>query len=48
MISLPQIRGAILEEIVLRLLENAGYRILNESDGEEIRNGRNGLELQGR
>jgi len=48
LVSLPQIRGAILEEIVLRLLENAGYRILNESDGEEIRNGRNGLELQGR
>jgi len=48
LVSLPQIRGAILEEIVLRLLENAGYSILNESDGEEIRNGRNGLELQGR
>ena len=37
-----------MEEIVLRLLENAGYRILNENDGEEIRKGRSGLELQGR
>ena len=48
MARLPQIRGAILEEIVLRLLENAGYRVLNESDGEDIRRGRSGLELQGR
>ena len=46
--SLAQIRGAILEEIVLVLLENAGYRILNGNDGEEIRNGHSGLELQGR
>jgi len=46
--SLAQIRGAILEEIVLILLEDAGYRILNGNDGEEIRNGHGGLELQGR
>lgn len=46
--SLTQIRGAILEEIVLVLLENAGYRILNDNDGVEIRNGHSGLELQGR
>ena len=45
---LAQIRGAILEEIVLILLENAGYGILNGNDGEEIRNGHSGLELQGR
>ena len=46
--SIAQIIGAILEEIVLVLLENAGYRILNGNDGEEIRNGHSGLELQGR
>jgi hypothetical protein len=45
---LSKIRGYMLEEIVLVLLENAGYRILNESDGEDIRMGRSGLELQGR
>jgi len=46
--TLAQIRGGILEEIVLVLLENAGYRILSENDGVEIRNGHSGLELQGR
>jgi len=46
--TLPQIRGAILEEIVLKLLENAGYRVLSDSDGEEIRHGHSGIELQGR
>lgn len=48
MSTLAQIRGGILEEIILILLENAGYRILDESDGEKIRKGPNGLELQGR
>ncbi len=46
--TIPQIRGAILEELVLALLERAGYRILNENDGDEIRNGHSGLEIQGR
>lgn len=46
--TVNQIRGAILEEIVLKLLENAGYRILNSNNGNEIRNGHSGLELQGR
>ena len=46
--TIPQIRGAILEELVLVLLDKAGYRILNENDGDELRNGPNGLELQGR
>ena len=46
--TLAQIRGGMLEEIVLVLLENAGYRILNGNDGVEIRNGHSGLELQGR
>lgn len=48
MLSLAQIRGAILEEIVLILLEYVGYRVLDQDDGEEIRNGHSGLELQGR
>ena len=43
-----QIRGAILEELVLELLGRAGYRILDEDDGVELRNGSNGLEVQGR
>lgn len=48
MASAAQVRGLILEEFVLKLLVNAGYRILNEEEGDEIRNGHNGLELQGR
>ncbi len=43
-----QIRGAILEELVLELLKRAGYRILDEGDGVELRSGSNGLEIQGR
>jgi len=46
--TISKIRSAILEELVLVLLERAGYRILNESDGDEIRNGHSGLEIQGR
>lgn len=48
MAELAQIRGAILEESILILLENAGYRILDENDGQEVRRGHSGLELQGR
>lgn len=48
MATLAQIRGAILEEIILILLENAGYGILDENDGQEVRRGHSGLELQGR
>lgn len=43
-----QVRGVILEEFVVKLLHNAGYRILSENEGNEIRNGHSGLELQGR
>lgn len=46
--TLPLIRGAILEEVILKLLENAGYRILSDRDEEEIRSGHSGIELQGR
>jgi len=46
--TVSRIRGAILEEIVLALLHKAGYRILDENDGEEIKDGPRGLELRGR
>ena len=47
MVSIGQIRGALLEEIVLYLMEKVGYRIVDrEEDG--IRNGNAGLEIQGR
>jgi hypothetical protein len=50
MASINQVRGALLEEVVLKLLENAGYRRLTEADadGGELRMGRSGLELRGR
>lgn len=48
MAELAQIRGAILEEIILILLENADYRILDKNDGQEVRRGHSGLELLGR
>ena len=47
MATVNQVRGAILEEIVLKLLRDAGYRTI-EADEEEIRNGSSGLKLQGR
>ena len=47
MATINHVRGAMLEEIVLKLLKDAGYRVV-EADGEKIRNGSSGLELQGR
>ncbi len=47
MALITQIRGVLLEEIVLHLLEKVGYRIVNSGqDGTRI--GRAGLEIQGR
>ena len=47
MASITQIRGLLLEEIVLYLLEKVGYRIINSgADGTRI--GSVGLEVQGR
>lgn len=47
MASITQIRGVLLEEIVLYLLEKVGYRIVNSGE-EGTRTGRAGLEIQGR
>ena len=47
MATLAGIRGALLEEIVLFLLEKAGYTILDET-APDIRQGHSGLELEGR
>lgn len=44
-----QIKGVVFEEFVLRLLAKAGYRIIEDSNSAyDIRNGHNGLQLQGR
>lgn len=48
MVDMPQIRGAILEEIVLILMEKAGYRVLDASEGEGLSAGHSGLDIQGR
>ncbi|MBU2445356.1 MAG: hypothetical protein KJ666_07250 [Bacteroidetes bacterium] len=45
--TLAQIRGALLEELILKLLDNVGYEIIN-SDGDGIRNGHSGIEVCGR
>ncbi len=47
MASITQIRGVLLEEIVLYLLEKVGYRIVNSGE-DSTRNGSAGLEIQGR
>jgi Restriction endonuclease len=47
MARLPQIRGALLEEIVLRLLQQAGYRLVKVGE-EGTSPGPSGLEVQGR
>src|SRR5712692_6797405 len=47
MASINQIRGSLLEEVVLLLLARSGYRRV--AVGEEgTRNGRAGLEVEGR
>lgn len=47
MASIGQIRGVLLEEIVLHLLEKVGYRIVNSRE-DGTRDGNAGLEVQGR
>ena len=49
MLSTKQIKGLVLEEIILVLLGKAGYRILTKQDDPLIfRDGKAGLEVQGR
>lgn len=49
MLSIKQIRGLVLEEIILVLLRKAGYRILKAGEDALIRDGNAGsLEVQGR
>ncbi len=45
--TLAQIRGALLEELILKLLDNVGYEII-DSDGDGIRRGHSGIEVCGR
>ncbi len=47
MASIHQIRGALLEEIVLLLFDRSGYRRVQAGE-EGTRNGRAGLEVEGR
>lgn len=46
MASIHQIRGALLEEIVLFLLARSGYREVQQGE-EGTRHGRAGLEVEG-
>jgi hypothetical protein len=48
LLSTKQIRGLVLEEIILVLLSKAGYRILKAQEDALIRDGKAGLEVQGR
>jgi hypothetical protein len=52
MAQIGPIRGALLEEAVLFLLDKAGYKVIyraeDSSELSGIRNGRSGLELRGR
>lgn len=49
MLSTKQIRGLVLEEIILVLLRKAGYRVLKAGEDALIRDGKAGsLEVQGR
>lgn len=45
--TIPQIRGAFLEEIILYLLKNIGYEIVTSND-IDVRDGHSGIEVQGR
>ena len=52
MATIGQIRGAILEEVVLYLLRKVGYKIVrlpgDSIDSSDLKSGGSGLELQGR
>lgn len=47
MASIPQIRGALLEEVVLYFLVRSGYQLVGLGE-DGTRNGRAGLEVRGR
>lgn len=47
MASIRQVRGALLEEIILFLLSHSGYRVVKPGE-EGTRRGRAGLEVEGR
>jgi len=49
-LSLPTLRGYILEEVLAKLIQNTGYRLLVDAsqDVEELRNLPNGLAIRGR
>ena len=49
-LSLPTLRGYVLEEILARLIQNTGYRLLvdESQDREELRNLPHGLAIRGR
>lgn len=47
--SLTSIRGALLEEAILYLLEEMGYSVIRTKNGDpQLRDGSSGLEIQGR
>jgi hypothetical protein len=48
MLKPEQLRGLVLEEIILVLLRKSGYRILKAGEDTSIRDGKAGLEIQGR
>ena len=49
-LSLPTLRGYVLEEVLAKLIQNTGYRLLVDAsqDVEELRNLPNGLAIRGR
>ena len=49
-LSLATLRGYVLEEVLARLIQNTGYRLLVDAsqDAEELRNLPNGLAIRGR
>lgn len=51
MSNISQVRGALLEEAILYLLEKVGYETItnsNTSNSQELRGGHSGLEVRGR
>src|SRR5688572_13189131 len=48
MASIHQIRGMLLEEAVLALLNTAGYRAVDKANDSTLTDGKSGLEVRGR
>jgi hypothetical protein len=47
--SISSIKGAMLEEVILHLLEKMGYSVIREKNGDsQLHDGSSGLEIQGR